>query len=59
MKYKILTILFLVSPAFCWTYWDNQSGDKLWTNPVNWDTNSVPVAGDSPRIDKTALTSQL
>ncbi len=51
--------------------WDNESGDRLWSNPLNWEPNSVPTSadkaairnatGDGPIIDSstTAVTNNL
>ncbi len=30
--------------------WDDESGDGLWNNPMNWDTDTVPAGGDDVTI---------
>lgn len=33
--------------------WDNESADNLWSNPLNWDTNHVPIITDRAILDKS------
>ena len=30
--------------------WDGDAADGLWTSPTNWDSNALPVAGDTVEI---------
>jgi len=31
--------------------WDGEAGNTLWSNPLNWDGNALPIAGDSVVIN--------
>ena len=31
--------------------WDGDAGNSLWSDPLNWDGNALPTAGDSVIID--------
>ena len=31
--------------------WDGEAGNALWSNPLNWDGNALPIAGDSVVIN--------
>jgi HYR domain len=55
---RLATIFFLVTfavPALADTKtWDGDGGDGLWSNPLNWNNNSVPEDGDLVRLDRFA-----
>lgn len=50
-------LIFLINlpPALAATKtWDGDAGDGLWSNPLNWNNNSVPDNGDTVRLDSFA-----
>lgn len=61
MKTKIIHILFLLfvvvneSPAQL-KLWDGGAGTSNWTDANNWNTNSVPIPGDSVVLDNSLLS---
>ena len=43
----MVLFLFTTCTAFCDNYyWTNGGGDKLWSNPDNWDQGAVPGSSD-------------
>jgi dienelactone hydrolase len=38
--------LFSAGTARGVAIWDGEAGDGFWTNPVNWEANSLPVSGE-------------
>ena len=44
-------VLSLAGSAFAAPVWDNETGDRNWGNPLNWDTNVLPASADWPSID--------
>jgi len=36
--------------------WDNGSADGLWSNPLNWSSNTLPSTGDNVVFDTTSNT---
>jgi hypothetical protein len=54
-----LAMLFLlatfVAPALADTKtWDGDGGDGLWSNPLNWNNDTLPESGDTVRLDRFA-----
>ena len=41
----------LAGSVYAVPVWDNSSGDGLWGNALNWDTNVLPAAGEIPLLD--------
>ena len=52
----VVLVLGLAGSTFAATYgWDNGNGNRLWTDPINWDADILPGAGDVIYItDSTA-----
>jgi len=46
----LLTALAITSAQAANLSWDGGGGDSAWNNPLNWDTNTVPVSGDIVNI---------
>jgi T5SS/PEP-CTERM-associated repeat protein len=40
-----------VGPAGAVTLWDNDSADRQWSTPANWNPNALPTSADDTRID--------
>ncbi|MBL8027205.1 MAG: hypothetical protein JNL74_12375, partial [Fibrobacteres bacterium] len=39
--------------------WDGEAGDSLWSNPLNWSGNTLPVTGEVVRFISSALPCSL
>jgi len=49
---SFILVLVLVGDTLADDFtWDNSSGDSLWSNPENWDLNTLPDAGDAVYIN--------
>jgi hypothetical protein len=52
----IVLVLAFVSSASAWVYWNNNTGDRLWSTAGNWSTSSVPTSSDDVWLQSTLAT---
>jgi len=60
MKELLTIVLFFIFSNFNFAAiinWDNDSGDNLWSNPINWSTNTLPGAADDVSITNGGLVT--
>jgi len=56
--YLIYFVLVLSSVSDAATiHWTGLGGDKLWSNPANWEGNKVPTTADDAYIDVPAAAA--
>ena len=39
-----------------WVRWDGEANNGLWSDPLNWNTNAVPVSSDSVLLDNSLFS---
>jgi hypothetical protein len=44
-------------PFYPTIFWDNESGDSLWSNPLNWSLNRLPAAGDDVWVTRAGAVT--